>query len=112
MIVYLIVLIKKIIKVKNTPEKEQNISNLSSENGENFENNNINTIQNKIKLDLKKFKLKEAKSYLKIYENEIMNGKEFELNCKRILKIMMIFIQRDNYIIFNPSKIPIQKLIN
>ena len=82
----------------------------SNDESKNDSKSNI-ICENKTNEYLNQFKLKEAKEYLKIYDSEIMNGNEFEFNCKRVLKIMMIFIQRDNYILYSPSKIPIQKIM-
>ena len=63
-------------------------------------------------IKLNEFKLIEAKKSLHIYDNEKIGGTEYELQCKRVLYLMLIFIGRDNYKIFNPHKIPIQKFIN
>ena len=48
----------------------------------------------------------------KIYDNELIKRKGFESNCRRILNIMLLFIQSDNYTFFNPCKIPLQKIID
>ena len=109
-------------------DQSNNSSKKNSKNDENIsddgknEDNNKNKMQNDIKNNiiyevksndnLNEFKLKEAKAYLKIYDSEFVNGKEYEFNCKRMIRIMMILIQKDNYFIYNPSKIPIQKLMN
>ena len=80
--------------------------------------NSFNKEKNDIRMNesseikLNEFKLIEAKKSLHIYDNEKIGGTEYELQCKRVLYLMLIFIGRDNYKIFNPHKIPIQKFIN
>ena len=77
----------------------------------NKEKNDI-MINKSSEIKLNEFKLTEAKKSLQIYDNEKIGGTEYELQCKRVLYLMLIFIGRDNYKIFNPHKIPIQKFIN
>ena len=115
------------IKSLNSQDKNTNDSNLSISN--NINNNSINSInsinknenenllikkenkKNKSIVFLNEFKLKDAKESIEIYDNEKMSGDEFELNSRRILNLMMIFIGKHQYRIFNPKKIPLSKFI-
>ena len=62
--------------------------------------------------NLNEFRLTEAKKSLQIFDNEKKGGKEFEFSCRRVLNLMLLFIQKDNYKLSNPNKIPLQKIIN
>ena len=92
-------------------------SSLSSQSNE---ESYTNTIDNKNEINIKKFddkniyefKLVEAKKSLQIYENEKISGGEYELKCRRIFNLMLLFVQRDDYKIYNPHKIPLQNIIN
>ena len=103
---------KKIIP--NISSENSNSSILSLSQSKELINsiNDINIIQDNFNTSLNEFKLTEAKKSLMIYDNELIEGKEFESNCRRILNIMLLFIQSDNYTFFNPCKIPLQKIID
>ncbi len=100
---------KKIIP--NISSENSNSSILSLSQSKEL-NNSINDININFNTSLNEFKLTEAKKSLKIYDNELIEGKEFESNCRRILNIMLLFVQSDNYTFFNPCKIPLQKIID
>ena len=93
---------------------DNSINNLSIKE----ELNIINKEKNEIIINensnkkLNEFKLTKAKKSLRIYDNEIIGGDEYKLQCKRVLNLMLIFIGNDNYKILNPHNIPIQKMIN
>ncbi len=83
---------------------DESNSNIKDENDEKYEKETLEK-------NLNEFRLTEAKKSLQIFDNETIGGKEYELNCKRVLNLMLLFIQRDNYILSNPNKIPIQNII-
>ena len=99
----------------NLSEISSSFSSQSKEENDTNTINNINEINIIKKFDDKnvyEFKLVEAKKSLQIYENEKITGVEYELKCRRIFNLMLLFVQRDNYKIYNPHKIPLQNIIN
>ena len=90
---------------------KHNLSFKSENNISEEKKNEINIIE-KPTQNLNEFRLIEAKKSLQIYDNEKIGGKEYELKCRRILNLMLLFIQKDNYKLSNPHKIPIQNIIN
>ena len=101
-------------------ESKENNNDLSDMNNNNSQpiNFNLKIIEEQenseeaTKINLNEFNLIEAKKSLNIYDNETIDEKEFELKCKRILNIMLIFIQKDNYRLLNPQKISLQNILN
>ena len=57
---------------------DESNSNIKDENDEKYE-------KEILEKNLNEFRLTEAKKILQIFDNEIIGGKEYELNCKRVL---------------------------
>ena len=79
-------------------------SNLSNKNKNKKEMKDIN--ESKLQTELNEFKFRYMKNCLGIYENEKMDGLEFESYVKRTIYLILILLKKDNYIIYNPKKFP------
>lgn len=100
------------IKSLNSQDQILNSINNNSINSiNNKENENSLNSKNKSNVILNEFKLEDDKESIEIYDNKKMSEDEFECYSRRILNLMMIFIGKYLYRIFNPNKIPLLKYI-